>query len=94
MDVIDQNFAGNTVNDRNTQVCAQLFSVSQALSSILTVRSAPLRCTTGANSVSQRLTFGGISANGNAHYYYSVSIPPTFNGSRSGIISYEVDEND
>lgn len=52
------------------------------------------KCGAGASSVSQRLTFGGISANANAHYYYSVSIPPTFNGRRSGLISYRVDEVD
>jgi hypothetical protein len=94
VDVIDQNFAGNASGDGNVQVCANLVSVSQAFSSTLTVRSAGRKCTIGANSVSQRLTFGGISANSNAHYFYSVTIPPTFNGARSSIISYKVDEND
>jgi hypothetical protein len=89
VDVIDRNFGSG-----DTQVCADLTSVSQALSSTLTVRSTGRRCSVGASSVSQRLSFGGLPPNSNAHYYYSVSIPPTFNGLRSGIISYRVDEVD
>jgi len=94
VDVIDQNFAGDALNDANTQVCAELVSASQALSSVITFRSTGRRCTTGASSVSKRLSFGGLAANGNAHYYYSVSIPPTFNGLQSAIIAYRVDENE
>jgi hypothetical protein len=94
VDVIDQNFAGDALNDANTQVCAALVSFSQALSSGITFKSTGRRCTTGASSVSKRLFFGGLPANSNAHYYYSVSIPPTFNGRQSAIIAYKVDENE
>jgi hypothetical protein len=93
VDVLDRNF-GSSTDAANVQVCADLVSISQALSSTLTVRSTGRRCSVGASSVSQRLSFGGLAANRNAHYYYSVSIPPTFNGQRSALISYEVDEND
>ena len=94
VDVIDQNFANNTTNNPDTQVCAELVSLSQAFSSTITFRSTGRKCSTGANSVSQRLSFGGLPTNGNAHYYYSVTIPGTFNGQRSGIVTYRVDEND
>ena len=94
VDVIDQNFVNNTANDRNSQVCAELASVSQVGSSTITFRSAGRKCTTGANSVSQRLTFGGLPADSNAHYFYSVSLPPPFNGAQSALISYKIDEDE
>ncbi len=94
VDVIDRNFAGDNSNDANTQVCAELISISQALSSVITFRSTGRRCTTGASSVSKRLSFGSLAANSNAYYYYSVSLPPTFNGQQSAIIAYRVNENE
>ena len=94
VDVIDPNFNGDTLNNENSQVCAELFSTSQAFSSVLTIRSTGRRCTTGASSVSRRLFFGGLPANSNAHYFYGVTLPPTFLGSQSAIISYRVDENE
>jgi hypothetical protein len=63
VDVLDRNFAGDAFNNENSQVCAELFSTSQAFTSILTIRSTGRRCTTGASSVSKRLFFGGLPAN-------------------------------
>ena len=94
VDVIDQNFNGDAFNNQNSQVCVNLNSVSQALTSTLTIRSTATRCTTGATSVSKRLFVGGLPANSNAHYFYSVTLPPAFSGFQSAIISYRVDENE
>ena len=96
VDVIDQNngFIDQNHGPTDIQVCAFLFSVSQAFSSAPTIRFSERKCSTSASSVSQRLSFGGLAANPDAHYFYSVSIPPTFNGAQSAIISYKVDEND
>jgi hypothetical protein len=93
VDVIDQNFNGDAFS-QNNQVCVNLNSVSQALTSTLTIRSTATRCTTGASSVSKRLSFGSLPANSNAHYFYSVTLPPAFLGNQSAIISYRVDENE
>jgi hypothetical protein len=76
VDVIDRNFASNSVGNA------------------ITMKVTPRLCTTGASSVSKRLSFGGPQPDGNAHYFYSVSIPPTFNGQWSAIITYRVVEND
>jgi hypothetical protein len=97
VDVIDQNngFIDQNHGPTDIQVCAFLFSVSQAFSSAPTIRFSERKCSTSASSVSQRLSFGGLAADPNAHYFYSVSIPPTsFNGAQSAIISYKVDENE
>lgn len=89
VDVVDQNFSGDDFN-RWHQVCAQLVGVSQAGSSV-TARGTPWWCTTGARSASQ--TLGGVVAlpfDQNAHYYWSVSIPPNFNGQQSGIARFYI----
>ncbi|NOT55155.1 MAG: hypothetical protein HOP18_11155 [Deltaproteobacteria bacterium] len=94
VDVIDQNFSGDVVNNENNQVCAELFSTSQVLSSFLTIRSTGRRCTTGASATSKRLFVGGLPANSNAHYFYGITLPPKFSGFESAVISYRVDENE
>jgi hypothetical protein len=94
VDVIDNHADDASLPETAKQVCALLVSASQVTSSTTTVRTTPRVCSTGAKFQSQRLSFGGLPADRNAHYYYSVSIPPVDNGLRSAIISYFVDEND
>lgn len=55
---------------------------------------SPIRTTSGANCAAQTLSFGSLGSNSLAHYYYSCSIPPTYNGQVSYIVSYKVDENE
>lgn len=86
VDVID--------NHETRDVCANLVRVSQFQSSTVTEVSTGRKCSEGAKFQSQRLTFGGLTADRNAHYFYSVRIPPPDEGLTSGIISYKVDEND
>jgi hypothetical protein len=97
-DFIDESIQDGYVdvidNHRTRPVCANLVSVSQFSSSSVTERSTGWKCTTGFGFQSKRLSFGGLAADPNAHYFYSVQIPPPDNGLTSAIISYEVDEND
>ena len=48
----------------------------------------------GTNCSAQALSFPGLGSNSQAHYYYSVTIPPTYSGNKSGIVSYYVAEKD
>lgn len=50
----------------------------------------------GGSSTSpvETLTFGSLSSNPTAHYYYSCQIPPTYSGYVSYITSYKVNENE
>jgi hypothetical protein len=85
----------DVIDNHSTQgICVTLRSISQFQSSTITARSQGPVCSAGAKFQSQRLFFGGISANSNAHYFYAVRIPPPDNGLTSGIISYSIDEND
>jgi hypothetical protein len=86
VDVID--------NHGTEQVCAELVAVSQFQSETLTVESSGRQCSPFTGFQSQRLSFGELFSDLNAHYYFSVSIPPVDDGLRSGIIAYEVDEED
>lgn len=54
----------------------------------------PNKYSSGSSQNPKTLTHGGLGSNTQAHYYYSCSIPPTYNGNRSYIISYYVEEND
>lgn len=55
---------------------------------------SPTRTTSGSNCAAQTLSFGSLSSNSSAHYFYSCSIPPIYNGQASFIVSYKVDEKD
>ena len=48
----------------------------------------------GTNCSAQTLSVPALGSNSQAHYYYSVSIPATYSGNRSGIVSYYVSEKD
>jgi hypothetical protein len=75
------------------RVCADLQSISQFNRASTVAKSTGRKCTTGPNAGnSQRVFFGGFTPDVNAHYFYSVSIPPAPLNERSGIISYRVDE--
>ena len=97
VDVIDANF-GSSEDQRDVAVCANLLSVSQADNAeILTVQSTGRKCSTINGPVRKRLSFDGLPAHSDAHYFYSVSIPPKVvidQRFESAIISYRVDEND
>lgn len=41
----------------------------------------------------QHVSYGGIGASSQAHYYYSCQIPPSYSGNVSYIISYYVEED-
>ena len=88
----------DVINNHGTeQVCAELVAVSQVESATFTVESSGRQCTPLSGFQSQRLSFNNFPVLGNReteHYYFSVSIPPVDAGRRSGIISYEVDEED
>jgi hypothetical protein len=86
VDVID--------NHATRAVCATLVRVSQFESSTITQQTTVRKCSEGKSFQSQRLSFGGLTADRNAHYFYNVRIPPPDNGLTSAIISYRVDEND
>ncbi|WP_455209110.1 hypothetical protein [Kaarinaea lacus] len=63
-----------------------------------TAQSASLgqRCTTinsGASLFSEKLPQGSLSlGHSDYHLYFSVRVPGTFNGTRSGIVTYNVDQ--
>jgi hypothetical protein len=46
----------------------------------------------GSGPKVQQLPFGGVEAESIAHYYYSCSIPPAYNGSVSYIHTYQIVE--
>ena len=52
----------------------------------------PNRYSSGSGTGPQTLNFPGLGSNSVAHYYVSCSIPRTYSGNRSGIVSYRVDE--
>jgi hypothetical protein len=88
----------DVINNHGTeQVCAEVVGVSQVESATFTVESSGRQCTPLSGFQSQRLSFNNppvIGVRKTEHYYFSVSIPPVDAGRRSGIISYEVDEED
>lgn len=95
VDVIDQNYVNDNVS-RYSQVCVELVGVLQRYYSTVYIASTGMQCTRGASSGGNRISMGSFPLKGGAgvsdYFYYSVSIPPTFNGQRSAIISYRVQQ--
>ena len=83
------------VTDRHPSfpVCCTLESVYRSGSSVFHWSYGP-RCSLSSYTTVQHLPFGGVSHNDYSHNYYSCSIPPTSNGSKSYIHTYEVIEDD
>jgi hypothetical protein len=82
--VIDVNSTEN--------VCASLMSWHRAGASY-SGWSSPQKCSVGSYWTTQTLTFGPLSSISEAHYFFDAIIPKATPGGRSGIISYQVNEN-
>jgi len=52
--------------------------------------SSPAQSSSGTNRSAQVFYFGSLTGASNAHHYFSCSIPPTYRGNMSSIISYAV----
>lgn len=79
------------VRDRNydENVCATLITI-YASKDGFAGWSSPQTCSSGTNKAAQGFYFGSLTGASNAHHYLSCSIPPTYRGNRSSIISYAV----
>jgi len=53
----------------------------------------PNKYSTGSSTSKQRLSVPGLGAKSYGHYFYGASIPPSYYGGRSTIISYKVSED-
>ena len=53
---------------------------------------SPNQFTFGASKCAQQRNYGPLGSNSMAHYYYSCTIPRSFLGRRSGIVSYSATE--
>jgi hypothetical protein len=82
---IDMHYSGN--------ISARLYSVYRNGCSWYGWLS-PSQATSGVNCAAQTLSFGALGSNSSAHYYYSCSIPPTYSGQVSYIVSYKVNEKE
>lgn len=85
------------VTDRNptayADVSCALNSLYQGGSSFSGWWSA-YKYSAGSSTAVQTLSFPGLSANANAHYYYSCAIPPAYGTAVSYIDTYRVNENE
>ena len=54
----------------------------------------PSEVSVGSSPNVQELQFGPVGATAKTHYYYSCSIPPTYNGYVSYVHTYQIVEND
>lgn len=71
-------------------ISARLCSVSR-LGSTFTMWSSA-RKTSGSNTSTQTLSFGSLPSVPGGHYFFYCAIPPVYQGNRSAIVSYMINE--